>query len=86
MCGISCIVALEGQPRELKTTSFLNGIASASVNGGDETARLAKELDDSLELIKHRGPDSRGQWISPDKRVGPLSIHSPILPLCRTVN
>ncbi|KAF2090147.1 asparagine synthase [Saccharata proteae CBS 121410] len=33
------------------------------------TAHLSRELDGSLELIKHRGPDSRGHWISPDNRV-----------------
>jgi len=75
MCGITCIVALEGQTHEPKAASSLpNGIDSSAVNGDEGIAKLAKELDDSLELIKHRGPDSRGQWISPDKRVGPLSI------------
>ena len=27
-------------------------------------------LDSSLDSIKHRGPDARGQWISADSRVG----------------
>lgn len=27
-------------------------------------------LDNSLDSIKHRGPDARGQWISNDGRVG----------------
>ncbi|KAJ7648533.1 putative asparagine synthase [Mycena rosella] len=31
---------------------------------------LEHELEDSLEIIKHRGPDSRGIYISPDLRVG----------------
>ena len=29
-------------------------------------------LDQGLEQIKHRGPDSQGKWISPTGRIGPL--------------
>lgn len=32
--------------------------------------KLQSDLDSSLSKIKHRGPDARGQWISPDKRIG----------------
>lgn len=61
MCGISCIINLDrGQGHD------------AACLG--DTKTLAKQLDDSLELIKHRGPDSRGQWISPDNKVGTLSL------------
>lgn len=74
MCGISVIVALENQTHEL--AKIPNGDMPNGVNGVDikkdhEAAKLAKELDDSLDIIAHRGPDSRGQWISDDKRVGP---------------
>ncbi|KAJ7617909.1 putative asparagine synthase [Roridomyces roridus] len=31
---------------------------------------LQQKLEASLELIKHRGPDSRGTYVSPDARVG----------------
>ncbi|KAJ7615984.1 putative asparagine synthase [Roridomyces roridus] len=31
---------------------------------------LERELAVSLEIIKHRGPDSRGTYVSPDARVG----------------
>ncbi|KAJ7614779.1 putative asparagine synthase [Roridomyces roridus] len=31
---------------------------------------LERELAASLEIIKHRGPDSRGTYVSPDARVG----------------
>ncbi|KAJ7354294.1 putative asparagine synthase [Mycena albidolilacea] len=46
-----------------------------SVFHPDSTARptadtLRDELEVSLESIKHRGPDSRGIYISPDARVG----------------
>ncbi|KAB2570933.1 Asparagine synthetase (glutamine-hydrolyzing) 2 [Lasiodiplodia theobromae] len=41
---------------------------------------LSQELYASLEAIKHRGPDSRGQWISPDNRVGSyFSLRSNII-------
>lgn len=39
----------------------------ASPNGTD-TLRLA--VEDSLQAIQHRGPDSYGTYISPDRRVG----------------
>lgn len=55
MCGTSCAVALRGHPR--------------SANSPDR-AHLSKTLDESLEYIRHRGPDAKGQWISDDCRVG----------------
>jgi asparagine synthase (glutamine-hydrolysing) len=61
MCGISCIISLDRS----------QGHAADCLG---EPTTLAKQLDDSLELIKHRGPDSRGQWISPDNKVGTLSL------------
>ena len=34
-------------------------------------------LDEALEQIKHRGPDSQGKWISPTGRIGPLhGVHA----------
>lgn len=46
---------------------------SCVVHQGDPSAidrtQLSQELSASLEAIKHRGPDSRGQWISDDNRV-----------------
>jgi asparagine synthetase B (glutamine-hydrolysing) len=36
---------------------------------------LKEELEASLESIKHRGPDSRGIYISPDVRVGLSLFH-----------
>jgi asparagine synthase (glutamine-hydrolysing) len=32
--------------------------------------RLGQTLEDSLDTIKHRGPDADGYWISEDCRVG----------------
>jgi asparagine synthase (glutamine-hydrolysing) len=31
---------------------------------------LSKVLEESLDTIKHRGPDANGHWISEDCRVG----------------
>lgn len=36
----------------------------------DARSELSKALDDSLNTIKHRGPDANGQWISENERVG----------------
>jgi len=74
MCGISVIVALEGNTHDLSKQP--NGVYPDGVDGVDihedkNAAKLARELDESLDMIVHRGPDSRGQWISDDKRVGP---------------
>jgi asparagine synthase (glutamine-hydrolysing) len=56
MCGISAIVALP-----------------YSQNGDpdhfDDEA-LKKQMQESLDLIKHRGPDYSGIWISEDRRIG----------------
>lgn len=42
--------------------------------GSDQTIKPSSDpettLDSSLDSIKHRGPDARGQWISTDGRVG----------------
>lgn len=35
-----------------------------------ECDELSKTLEESLNTIKHRGPDADGHWISEDCRVG----------------
>jgi asparagine synthase (glutamine-hydrolysing) len=35
-----------------------------------ERGELSKTLEQSLDTIKHRGPDAEGHWISEDCRVG----------------
>jgi asparagine synthase (glutamine-hydrolysing) len=37
---------------------------------------LRNKLNASLELIKHRGPDSNGVYVSPDARVGQFAENS----------
>lgn len=75
MCGISCIVTLQ-QPGtgHGKRETLTNGVNGIHAKGTADREELANELDESLEMIKHRGPDSRGHWISDDMRVGPLFI------------
>lgn len=48
----------------------LTAILSFRNQPDSSPAITSKEIDDSLEIVKHRGPDARGQWISPDGRVG----------------
>lgn len=55
MCGISVVVAL-------KKNSYYSNSESGET--------LEKALDKSLDQIVHRGPDSRGQWISKDRSIG----------------
>ena len=35
-----------------------------------DRSSLSKTINDSLDTIKHRGPDSKGHWISENGRVG----------------
>ncbi len=66
MCGISCVVhGVQKSP--------LPPSRASNVNGSRPTAshsELESQLLGSLELIKHRGPDAQGVWISPDNEVG----------------
>jgi asparagine synthase (glutamine-hydrolysing) len=55
MCGITCAVALRG-----------HGPLAIPKERGE----LEKTLEESLNTIKHRGPDANGHWISDDCRVG----------------
>jgi len=96
MCGISCILALDGRSQHPTadhsgahyTNGHTNGDAHHHHPNGDDTTHakidpqtlghasarkeIARDLDKSLDQIKHRGPDSRGHWISGDNRVGTL--------------
>lgn len=40
-----------------------------------ERQRVLQDLTKSLDMINHRGPDSRNHWMSEDTRVGMLAIH-----------
>lgn len=58
MCGISCAVALRGHARSKCL----------------DRNQLSETLGKSLENIRHRGPDAKGEWISYDCRVGTFII------------
>ena len=60
MCGISVILALE-EPRR---------VSEGNGTSANARAKLAREMEESLQKIAHRGPDSQGLWISQDSRVG----------------
>jgi asparagine synthetase B (glutamine-hydrolysing) len=61
MCGISTIVTLAATPISVPN----------EIDGTHTYERaLEKELDASLNRITHRGPDSRGTWISKQGQVG----------------
>jgi asparagine synthase (glutamine-hydrolysing) len=63
MCGLTAILAVK-QPDPSETTH--------------PKKTLEEEIDQSLEAVKHRGPDARGQWISPDRRVGEFAFIYPL--------
>ncbi|RAK94836.1 asparagine synthetase B family protein [Aspergillus ibericus CBS 121593] len=56
MCGLTALLSL--QPPVPQS------------NGHSTPPITPEEINNSLEIIKHRGPDARGQWISPDGQVG----------------
>ncbi|RDW72559.1 asparagine synthetase B family protein [Aspergillus mulundensis] len=58
MCGITAILSLDG------------GANCPRVDINIDPQVLNHQMDESLELVKHRGPDARGQWFSHDHRVG----------------
>jgi len=74
MCGISCVFGLRAHspiPHQQLTNGHSNGDTHIQ-----ERKKLLRDLDQSLDKIKHRGPDSRGHWLSADNRVGTLVVPS----------
>lgn len=61
MCGISAAISLS--PKALDPS-----IAGGKQQNGNAIG--ASKLENSLEAIKHRGPDARDTWSSNDGRVG----------------
>ncbi|CEL01874.1 Putative Asparagine synthetase [Aspergillus calidoustus] len=58
MCGLTALLALNG------------GSECLQCDSNQDPQALERQMDESLELVKHRGPDARGQWFSPDYSVG----------------
>ncbi|KAE8374734.1 asparagine synthetase [Aspergillus bertholletiae] len=70
MCGIS---------------AFLNHTEGASSNEQTK-AQAQAELENSLDLIGHRGPDARGRWFSDDYHVGLGHVRLSIIDLSPSGN
>ncbi|KAI9698297.1 MAG: hypothetical protein M1820_007567 [Bogoriella megaspora] len=62
MCGISCAVVLS----HFSNQSF--NLPKENIDS-PVSAVTEQDLDESLEQIRHRGPDATGKWISSDKRI-----------------
>jgi len=57
------------------------GIAGAIVASGLAHARLSLLLSRMADLVRHRGPDGQGTWLSPDGRVGLTHVRLSIIDL-----
>jgi asparagine synthase (glutamine-hydrolysing) len=57
MCGISAFLCHPGK-------------ASSNEQANAQTRHVVDELEHSLDLVGHRGPDARGRWFSDDHKVG----------------
>ncbi|KAJ5652798.1 asparagine synthetase [Penicillium longicatenatum] len=71
MCGIS---------------AFLELSPKGSIDATSQRKEIQKELDESLDIIAHRGPDARGSWLSDDHRVGFGHVRLSIIDLSFTGN
>ncbi|KAL8795808.1 MAG: hypothetical protein Q9195_001688 [Heterodermia aff. obscurata] len=78
MCGITAVLTLTDRHSETKSTSHLppyvnGGKEEPEVNGSQSPNDVAESLQDqmnnSLDIIKHRGPDSHCSWISDDNKI-----------------
>ncbi|KAL2871493.1 asparagine synthetase B family protein [Aspergillus lucknowensis] len=58
MCGLTAVLSLNGGSNCPQCDKIVDPQA------------LNRQMEESLDLVKHRGPDARGQWFSPDYRVG----------------
>lgn len=78
MCGVTAVLTLTNCHGEIKSSSHRPQDKGAKdeteVHGRQSSNHVAESLQDqinnSLDIIKHRGPDSHGSWISDDSRIG----------------
>ena len=57
------------------------GIFGFIANGGRGIADANADLDRGMQVIRHRGPDGGGRWISSDGRVGMGHVRLSIIDL-----
>ncbi|KAL8776479.1 MAG: hypothetical protein Q9194_003119 [Teloschistes cf. exilis] len=79
MCGITAAITLAGRSGYSRTTSATKGRlhadrgsqrrALSNGHSSQPSANLKAQLASSLDVIKHRGPDSYGTWTSPDGNI-----------------
>ena len=60
MCGLTALLALKGSDGLIR-----NQYSSREL--------LARDIDSSLEIVKHRGPDAQGSWLGADCDVGEVA-------------
>lgn len=72
MCGISAFLCHPGK-------------ASSNEQANAQNRHVVDELEHSLDLVGHRGPDARGRWFSDDHKVG-RSHRSPLLPVGTSID
>ena len=82
MCGITAVLNLASRHSEIgsanhrpldtgrKEESEVHGSQSSN----DVVGSLQHQINNSLDIIKHRGPDSHGSWISDDGKTG-MSVY-----------
>lgn len=78
MCGISTIVVLR-RPEAEQNGNLSNGIHHDQLEPTPVPAKqlLHDEMQESLDIIKHRGPDASGVWVSDDERIGKMQVQHP---------
>lgn len=80
MCGITAVVTLTGHQAQAKLQNR-EDTESRYVSQQDEQPRgqlapkeaivsTQQQIDESLDALQYRGPDSHDSWISDDGRVG----------------
>ncbi|KAL4889814.1 asparagine synthetase [Aspergillus ambiguus] len=74
MCGISAVFTAK-QSSEIQTNSE-----------SFARCRLHKEVEDSLEVVRHRGPDASGIWVNHDGRIGLGHVRLSIVDLSPEAN
>jgi asparagine synthase (glutamine-hydrolysing) len=59
MCGLTAFFTVNG--------------GSGCKQCGNDAHKVERQMEESLDIVNHRGPDARGRWFSPDHQVGKYS-------------